>query len=89
MSHDVCACVCVCVFVCRGTGALTFQNICQGDWDIEAVDLEAIAHTNNAYVIPGTNWPVRSCTRYKTVKVTGKAYMCMCVHAFICVCAYR
>ena len=61
----------------------------QGDWDIEAVDLEAIAHTNNAYVIPGTNWPVRSCTRYKTVKVTGKAYMCMCVHAFICVCAYR
>jgi len=46
----------------------------QGDWDIEAVDLEAIAQTNNRYVKP---------IGFKTAKVTGKAYVC------VCVCAYK
>ena len=38
----------------------------QGDWDIEAVDLEAIAQTNNRYVTP---------IGFKTAKVTGKMYI--------------
>ena len=46
----------------------------QGDWDIEAVDLEAIAQTRNGYVKP---------IGFKTAKVTGKAYVC------VCVCAYK
>ena len=69
-------CVRVCVCVCRGTEAQTFQNICQGDWDIEAVDLGAIAQTNNGLVKP---------IGFKTAKVTGKAYMCMPVCAFMCI----
>jgi len=38
----------------------------QGDWDIEAVDLEAIAQVNNKYVKP---------IGFKTAKVTGKTYV--------------
>ena len=46
----------------------------QGDWDVEAVDLEPIAQVNNAYGFK-TAKPIRFKTVKQMFKVTGKTYV--------------